>query len=137
MTGSIKRSQAAQKGRIKSQDSSKGSTQALRPKFSFEKMAISHGIAKCEREEKAALADTLGVLGQMTWAEIMQASRHGSGCEIIDRDIIKAPGKDRITPDCNILAFRFSAMKPMIGYRLDETFYVVWLDRAMNVYDHG
>jgi len=133
----IKRPQSSEGGRIKARESSKGSTQPLHPKFSFEKMVSSHSVSECEREEKAALADTLYKLGQMTWAEIMRADRHKSGCEIISSERIKAPGKHAITPDSNILAFRFSGMKPMIGYRLDETFYVVWLDRAFNVYEHS
>ena len=132
----IKRPQSNEGDRIKARESSKGSTQFLHPKFSFERMAPSHSVSECESEEKAALADTLYKLGQMTWAQIMQVDRHKSGCETISLEQIKAPGKHAITPDSNILVFRFSGMKPMIGYRLDETFYVVWLDRAFNVYAH-
>lgn len=132
----IKRPLNNEGSRVKARESSRGSTQSLHPKFSFEKMASSHSVSTCEHTEKAALADTLYKLGQMTWAEIMQAGRHQSGCEKIKWSQIKAQGKDAITPDSNVLAFRFSGMKPMIGYRLDETFYVMWLDRAFNVYDH-
>ena len=133
----IKRPQSNEGDRIKARESSKESSQSLHPKFSFEKMASSHSVSECQSEEKAALADTLYKLGQMTWAQIMQVNRLKSGCETITLGQIKAQGKDAITPDSNILVFRFSGKKPMIGYRLDETFYVVWLDRAFTVYDHS
>ncbi|WP_153940691.1 hypothetical protein [Acidithiobacillus thiooxidans] len=133
----IKRPQSNEGDRIRAPRSSKGSRQSLHPKSSFEKMSSSHSVFECETEEKAALADTLYKLGQMTWAQIMQTDRHKSGCETISLEEIKAPGKDAITPDSKVLAFRFSGMKPMIGYRLDETFYVVWLDRAFKIYGHS
>lgn len=41
-----------------------------------------------------------------------------------------------ITEDTPILSFRFSGKAPMVGFRREEVFYVVWLDRAFDVYPH-
>lgn len=43
-----------------------------------------------------------------------------------------------ITEDkANLLAFRFSGKKPMVGYRIRNIFYVLWFDAAFELYDHG
>jgi hypothetical protein len=36
----------------------------------------------------------------------------------------------------NIIAFRFSGKKPMVGYKEGHTFNVLWFDRAFDVYQH-
>ena len=62
----------------------------------------------------------------MTWQEIINVPRHGLGHEIIPND-----------ESVNILAFRFSGQKPMVGYRQENVFYIIWLDRNFTLYDHG
>ena len=42
-----------------------------------------------------------------------------------------------VTPDVNLLAFRFSDKAPMIGFRRGATFFIVWLDHQFKLYDHG
>lgn len=76
-------------------------------------------------------------VSQLTWQEINQAPRHGLGTEIIDRLAIKDRLPGCITEDTNILALRFHGKAPMVGFRLAEVFYIVWLDRAFQLYDHG
>lgn len=84
------------------------------------------------------MADRLHELSQLTWQQITEASRKRQGSEIISRSAI---GEDKIpaviTPDVNILAFRFCGNAPMVGFRVAETFHVVWLDRVFDLYDHG
>ncbi len=73
----------------------------------------------------------------MTWNEIICAQRHGMGFETISRDEIRRPMPAHITDDTTIIAFRFSGMKPMVGYRSQSMFHIVWFDRAFTLYDHG
>jgi hypothetical protein len=35
------------------------------------------------------------------------------------------------------LAFRFFDKAPMVGYRKEEVFYVLWLDREFKLYQHS
>ena len=76
-------------------------------------------------------------MSQLTWNEIRSAHRHGLGGEKIDRTAIKRPIPSHVTEDVTFLAYRFSGMKPMVGYRLKEMFHIIWLDRDFTLYDHG
>ena len=107
------------------------------PVFSLRYLQKDWGLSDCDKEEKAAFADTLGILSQMTWAQIKGAHRHGKGTEKIDRKAIKAPIPSHVTEDVVFLAIRFASMKAMVGYRDGVVFYVLWLDRGYNLYSHG
>ncbi len=115
---------------------SEPSPQQQRPLFSLEYLNNGN-YRSCEAEERAAFADTLHKLGQMTWAEISSSDRHKSGSEIIERNALRIPLPSHITEDVNIIAFRFSAMKPMLGYRDRRVLYILWLDRDFKAYNHG
>lgn len=106
------------------------------PLFSLRYLRREFSLSDCNQKEKAAFADTLHKLSQMTWAEINTAPRHGSGHEIIARDAIKASIPAHITEDVNLLAFRFYGKAPMVGYRDGSIFYVVWIDPHFKLYDH-
>ncbi len=72
----------------------------------------------------------------MTWDQIRMAHRHGLSTEKINRSAIKASLPPSITPDLSFYALRFDGMKPMVGYKSDFIFHVVYLDRAFTLYDH-
>lgn len=72
----------------------------------------------------------------MTWGELIQAPRHGMGFEKIDRDAITRPIPAHVTDDVAFIAFRFSGLKPMVGYRVDATFHIVWFDCSFDLYPH-
>lgn len=107
------------------------------PEFSFRYVQRAHCISQCDRDEKAALVDKLHRLSNLTWGQIKQQDRHGLGFEKISRHSIRAAAPQHVTPDVDLIAFRFSGMKPMVGYRREATFFVLWLDRDFTLYDHG
>jgi hypothetical protein len=37
----------------------------------------------------------------------------------------------------HFLAFRFCGKAPMIGYRENEIFHIIWLDPKFKAYNHG
>ena len=112
-------------------------TNQRKPLFSLEYLSKSHCITKCEMREQAAFARTLHTLSQYTWQELRQAGRHNSGCEKIARKSIRAPIPAHLTDEVDFLAFRFYDRAPMVGYKSEEVFYVIWLDRRFDLYDHG
>ncbi len=59
------------------------------------------------------------------------------GFETITRGAISRPVPAHITEDVTFIAFRFSGMKPMVGYRVDGMFHIIWFDCTFNLYDHG
>ncbi len=106
------------------------------PTFSFEYTGKAHGLADCDKIEKAALVDQLHSLSKMSWGQIKQSGRHGLGFEKIDRSAILEAVPAVVTPDVNLLAFRFCGKKPMIGFRSGRVFNIIWLDRDFKVYKH-
>ena len=97
----------------------------------------SHCISNCDNEEKAAFVEKIRILSGMSWMDIGMERRHGLGYEKIARKEITAGIPDHVTPDVNILAFRFSGKKPMVGYKDGDAFYVLWFDRDFTLYNHG
>jgi hypothetical protein len=75
-------------------------------------------------------------ISQLTWLEIMMASRHGLGTEKINSTSIDAVIPSHITEDVTFLAFRFHDKAPMVGYREGEIFHIVWIDPKRKVYKH-
>ena len=109
------------------------------PVFCLRYMHSDYSVGACEKEDRAAFADTLFDLSQLTWGQLRQSGRHGKGYEKIPREQLRVPPPGKITDDVAFIAFRFSGKKPMIGFRdRDErTFRIVYLDPRCEVYDHG
>ena len=106
------------------------------PLFSLRYMNKDYSLSQCTKDEKAAFADTLYKLNQLTWSEINACPRHGLGYEKIARSSIRAPIPSHLKDDVNFIAFRFFGKAPMVGYRDGAVFYVIWLDRDFTLYPH-
>ncbi len=106
--------------------------------FSFQYLDSDYGISECEKEDQAAFSNQLQTIGSRTWQELQQAPKHGQGFEKIKRHAINYPIPKHLKDDesVNFLAFRFSSMKAMVGYREREIFHVIWIDRDFSVYKH-
>lgn len=115
-----------------------GSTNDVCPIFSLEHVEGDYCLSKCTTEEKASFADTLHKLGRQTWGVLKVRGRHKGGFEKIARHALgdrKYPPE--VTDEVNMVAFRFCAMKPMVGYRVGRVFVILFLDRDFTLYDHG
>ncbi|MDZ7857846.1 hypothetical protein [Sphaerotilus sp.] len=123
--------------RITAHPAAGASSQHLKPKFSLEHLDRTFCLSACTRDEKAAFADRLHELSQLTWRDIAGTGRHGQGSETIARSAIRSPIPACITEDVRIIAFRCIGKAPMVGYRVDEVFFVVWIDRGFSLYNHG
>ena len=96
-----------------------------------------HGLKQCTIKEKEKLLHRLHKLSQMTWRDIQFAPKHGLGSEKIARKALSSISlPDIITPDVNFYAIRFDGPKPMIGFRTDYVFHIVFLDTKMKAYKH-
>jgi hypothetical protein len=105
--------------------------------FSFRHLVNSHGISGCSVEDKAAVLDALHRRSALTWAQIKSAPRHGLGTEKIDQESLTVPLPSYVTPDTTILALRCIGKAPMIGFRDEDRFHVLWLEREYDCYDHS
>jgi hypothetical protein len=109
----------------------------LTPVFSLRHIASGWGVRDCERDDQAAFALTVEKLSRLTWQQLRNAPRHGAGTEKIARNALRAAIPSSITDDVDFVALRFSGRKAMVGFRSDEVFHVVWLDRAFELYRHS
>jgi hypothetical protein len=134
----LKRRKSSGRGKIKAPEGKPLVNYDLNPPlFSLSHVATSHCITSCETPDRAAFASRIRELSQLTWRQIKSTGRHGLGFEKIPRDKLRVGVPETITEDVKFIAFRFSGMKPMIGYRVNDIFHVIWFDRSLDVYDHG
>lgn len=113
------------------------SPEQQKPIFSLVNLRKDYCLSACNKDEKAAFADTLHQLSQITWNEISSSSRHGLGYERISRNAIRSGIPNHVKEDVNFIAFRFFGKAPMVGYRDENIFHIVWIDRAFSLYNHG
>ena len=109
------------------------------PLFSLERLQSGrYCLSKLEKDDKAAYADSIFKRRSVTWNDIQRMDRYGLGHEKIEITSLKVAIPKFITEDeHNLLAFRYSGKKPIIGYRIKNIFYVLWFDHDFSVYDHG
>lgn len=124
-------------GKIKPREETAGSTDGERPVFCLKHLVRGWRISDCEATDQASFAVTIEKLAEMTWQAIKNTQRHGLGTEKINQNAIRPPIPASITEDVSFLAFRFSGKKPMVGFRSNAVFHIVWFDRNFTLYDHG
>lgn len=81
------------------------------------------------------LFNKLRILSQMIWKDINVLPRE-NGTEIIDRSNLKVGLPQFMTEDIRILSIRFGSVERMIGYKLDNIFYILYLDVNCSIYSH-
>lgn len=107
------------------------------PIFCFKYLHKDYSLEQCENHEKIALIEKLCKLSQLTWDQIYKTPRHGLGCEKISRDAIRCGIPPHITSDVtSFIAFRFCSHAPMVGYKNQRIFHIIWLDRDFTLYKH-
>ena len=99
------------------------------PTFSFNLLKSPYCISNLGKNEKAAFADRLRKMSELTWRQLREAPREKLGSEQIAFEQIKDKlPKDR-SPDEDYLAFRFKDRKTcMIGVRERRLFHVLLID---------
>jgi len=112
------------------------STNDKTPVFCLEHLQPQYCLSKCQKDEKAAFADALFKRSKLSWGQIIQADRHGLGCETIKRDAIQAAIPSHLTEDVRFIALRFKNKAPMVGYKEGRIFHILWIDRSFTLYKH-
>ena len=112
-----------------------GSTNLEYPVFCLRYLG---NLGACATDEKAALADTMRNLSQLTWQQIISAPRKGLGFEKIPVGQIRGECVPQFAKDkAFLLAFRFAGNAPLLGVREGATLRILHLDRDFTAYDHG
>ena len=100
-------------------------------------MVSGYCLDSCDLKQRAHFAYALFKRSKLVWQELLQAGRHGLGYEIISKDSINRPIPSVITADTDIIAFRCIGLAPMVGFREQTIFHIVWIDKDRTLYDHG
>lgn len=108
------------------------------PVFSLEKLTSGkYCFSAMVKDDKASFAEAIFRRKGSSWIDIQKMDRHGLGTEKIARSSITAAIPPFITDDVDsFLAFRFNGLKPMVGYRNRDIFYVLWFDHDFTLYPH-
>lgn len=108
--------------------------------FSLEYVQKNYCFEKLNKDEKAAVISSIFKRSQLTWRQLRQSPRHALGIEEISRKYLKVKIPDNIpfvSKDTVFHAIRFCGKKPMVGFRYERVFYILWFDREFKLYDHG
>jgi hypothetical protein len=110
----------------------------LPPIFSLEKIVgDKYCFSNLDDKDKKQFAESIFKRKNLSWSDIKKAHRHALGFEKIPKNSIKGTKPSFITDDINeFLSFRFNGMKPMVGYRTQNIFYVLWFDLDYTLYKH-
>ncbi len=96
--------------------------------FSFDQLA---------QEDKAQFAEAIYRRRDLTWANIKKTDRHGLGFEKIAKTAIRTGLPVFVAEDLDhFLAFRYNGLRAMVGYRIQDVFYVLWFDHKFKLYAH-
>lgn len=104
--------------------------------FSLRHLQKSYCFSNCQPNEKQALADSLFKRREMTWLSISKEPKHGLGFEKISASSLNVTVPKLVPEGASILAFRFNGKAPMVGFKENNIFHILWLDRDYTVYTH-
>ena len=106
--------------------------------FSLEYVQKDYCFENLNKDEKLSVINSLFKRRDLTWREIRQSPRHGLGIEEIKRGSIRRgiPQVKFLSEDTVIHAMRFCGKKPMVGFRYERVFYILWFDRDFSLYEH-
>jgi hypothetical protein len=106
-----------------------------KPVFSFiYSVDKKYGIDECTTEEKLSFLKTMLKLSECSWIMLKSADKHGLGYEKIDKINTSLP--PQVTDEVQLIAFRFYDKAPMVGFRQERTFHIIFFDRDFTLYDH-
>jgi hypothetical protein len=135
--GKLKERRPEKGKKLKTPSDSKPLPQFSHPVFCFRFLVENYGLDQCDKNEKSALIVKLHSLSQRTWQDIKFSGRHDGGSEKINRCSFKATIPDSVPKDVDLYALRFSGKKPIIGFKSDFIFHILFIDNKFNVYKHS
>ena len=108
--------------------------------ISLERVVKTSGycFSDLKSDHKASFAESIFKRRNASWREIKSMAKHALGFEKISIKAIKGCRvPDFITVDNNtLIAFRYHGKCPMVGYRIQNVFFVLWFDHNFTLYEH-
>ncbi|WP_147592932.1 hypothetical protein [Corynebacterium provencense] len=73
-----------------------------------------------------------------TWRELSQIDRHNIGSEKLPKREFKPAIPERFAAEDKFMVFRHHGNLPMAGVKVDNVYYVIWIEKKYNeLYNHG
>jgi hypothetical protein len=110
--------------------------QIQHPVFCLHYLDSQYCLTKCNQEERASFANTIRMLSQIPWNEIIAKGVHGYEKIINKKSVNRGNLPSCITEDTPIIGFHFHKKKPMVGFRRECIFHIVWFDPKFTLYKH-
>lgn len=108
--------------------------------FSFKYLTENkdYGLNSLSNEAKVKLVNSINSYSHKNWNEIQSTHKHiNGGMETIKQDAIKVKIPNFIKEDTKLIVLRFGKKIPMVGFRDNSIFHVVWFDPKFQLYNHG
>lgn len=102
-----------------------------------------HSTSKCSYHQLKSFSEKLRVITSVSWSTIVSSSRTTNGYEVIPRPSLKRVVPVGVPPSAEILIFRFGGgagskhSGRIAGYKAGSTFYLLFIDSKLDLYDHG
>lgn len=102
-----------------------------------------HSTSKCSYHQLKSFSDKLRIITSVSWSAITSSPRTTNGYEVMPRTSLVRSIPDGVPPSAEIFVFRFgggSGSKHsgrIAGYKAGSTFYLLFVDSQMDLYDHG
>ncbi len=112
------------------------SSQIQHPVFCLHYLSSDYCLTKCDQIERASFADTIRILSQCSWNEIITNRIKGYEKILDKKSINKGYLPSNIPEDASIIGFHFHDKKRVLGWRNAFIFHIVWFDPKFKLYKH-
>ena len=124
-------------GRFKTETVGEVTYNQRKPKISFEFLNGDYCISKCQQSQKAEVIDSLYRISQLTWQEHHQIGKSGGYEQFAKKQLLcNIPQDEKFINTDKVTVFHRKDKIPIVGFRVDDVFYVFCIDRDYSAYKH-
>ena len=106
------------------------------PRLSLRHLQSGYGVDELSALQQSAFLTKWAKRSQFTWAQLSTHHRHGLGSEQLPASTIKRVPPDELAQN-KYMVLRHEGNRPFVGYKIGDTFYVLWIEANYgDVYDH-
>jgi hypothetical protein len=106
------------------------------PCLSLRHLQSGYGVDELSSSQQAAFLVKWAKRSVFTWKELTAHQKHGLGSEQLPAKSIKRNPPEQLAQD-KYMVLRHEGNQPFVGYKIGDTFYVLWIEANYgDVYDH-
>ena len=124
-------------GRFKAESVGEITFNQRKPKISFEFLIGEYCISKCQQWQKAEIIDSLHRISQLTWQQHHQIGKSGGYEQFEKKQLLcQIPQDEKFINTDKVTVFHRKNKIPIVGFRVDDVFFVFCIDRNYSAYKH-